>query len=474
MKNLVTLTDEKLVAEFIDRARTAQKKFEDFNQEQVDDVVTGVAYAGYKNAEALAKLAVEETGLGKYDDKVAKNRRKTLGTLRDLKGARSMGVIHVDEERGITEFAKPVGVVAAITPVTNPGATVINNILITLKGRNAVILAPHPKGERTCAEAVRLAHEEMAKLGAPLDLVQLFSLKAADKRQSKLRAQQLMGEVDIVLVTGGAANVKAAYSSGTPALGVGRGNVPVIIDATADIADAANKVVRSKTFDHATSCSSENSLLIDERVYDEMMRALVDRGGLLLSSQQKALLQNAMWKDGLLSRDVVAQSPQAIAELAGIDNDKAEEAKFLLVEEEGIGEDYPFSGEKICPVLTLYKFTHFMEAVERVNRILDYQGKGHSCGIHSKTEEHIIQLAERTKVCRVLVNQAHCIGNGGDFANGLHFTLSMGAGTWGGNSTCDNITYKHFLNITRLAREIPAAVPTEEELWGDYLKRYGG
>ena len=471
---MITVTDEKMVAEFIDRARTAQRKFEDFNQEQVDDVVTGVAYAGYKNAAALAKLAVEETGLGKYDDKVAKNRRKTLGTLRDLKGARSVGVIHVDEERGITKLAKPVGVVAAITPVTNPAATVINNILITLKGRNAVILAPHPKGERTCTEVVRLAHREMAKLGAPADLVQLFSLKAADKQQSKLRAQQLMAEVDIVLVTAGPANVHAGYTSGTPALGVGRGNVPVIIDRTADIADAADKVVRSATFDHATSCSSENSLLIDERVYGEMIGALTDRGGLLLSSPEKANLQKVMWKNGLLSRNVVAQSPQTIAELAGIDNEKVPEAKFLLVEEEGIGEDYPFSGEKICPVLTLYKYTDFTEAVEKVNRILDYQGLGHSCGIHSKTEAHIIQLAENTKVCRVLVNQAHCLGNGGDFANGLDFTLSLGAGTWGGNSTCDNITYKHFLNITRLAREIPAAVPTEEELWGNYLKRYGG
>ena len=464
-----TITDQQLVTEVVDRARAAQERFTRATQAQVDEVVTGAAWAGYSNADHLARLAIEETGIGVLEDKAAKNRRKTLGTLRDLKGAKSVGVINVDRERGITEIAKPAGIVAALTPLTNPGATPINNIMITLKGRNAVILAPHPKGERTCAEVVRLVHRELAKLDAPLDLVQLFSLQAPDKAQSKQRANELMRQVDLVLATTGPPSVRAAYSSGTPALGVGLGNVPVIVDSSADIDVAADKIVRSKTFDNATSCSSENALVIAADVYQPMIEALRARGGYLVSAVEKASLQDAMWQGGSLSRHVVAQPATAIAARAGID---ASATKFLVVEEDGIGEQYPFSGEKLSPVLTVYRFAGFEQGLEIVKKILNYQGKGHSCGIHTRDEDHIGRLAEATDVCRVLVNQAHCIGNGGDFANGLAFTLSMGAGTWGRNSTCDNITYRHFLNITRIARPIAAAIPTEDEMFGEYLTQH--
>jgi sulfoacetaldehyde dehydrogenase len=431
--------------------------------------VTAAAWAGYSNADRLATLAVQETRIGIIEDKASKNRRKTLGTLRDLKGAKSVGVIRVDETRGIIEIAKPVGIIAALTPLTNPGATPINNIMIALKGRNALILAPHPKAERTCAEVVRLVHLEMAKLGVPQNLVQLYSLRAADKAQSKQRAEELMRLVDLVLVTAGPANVKAAYRSGTPALGVGLGNVPVIVDSSADLEDAADKIVRSKTFDNATSCSSENSLLVQDSIYAPMIDALKVRHGYLVPSRERALLQAVMWPDGALSRSVVAQSAAVIARLAGIN---AGDARFLIVEEEGIGKSYPFSGEKLSPVLTLYRFATFQEAVDKVNRILEHQGIGHSCGIHTKNEEQVVWLANAVKVCRVLVNQAHCIGNGGDFANSLDFTLSMGAGTWAGNSCCDNITYRHLLNITRIVRTIPMVVPTEEEMFGEYLERH--
>lgn len=462
-----------LLQDVLRKARVAQQIFETYSQEQVDDVVAGAAWAGYTNASMLAKLAVEETGLGNYEDKLQKNRRKTLGTFRDLKGARSVGVIRVDEEKGITEIAKPVGIVAAFTPLTNPGATVINNIMIALKGRNAIILAPHPKGDKTCAAVVKAVHGELKKIGAPLDLVQHFSLVAADKASSKQRAQELMQSVDLVLVTGGPANVKAAYSSGTPALGVGVGNVPVIIDASADIPDAAEKIARSKTFDNATSCSSENSMVVDASVYDTVLEALTARGGCVLTAEEKARLQSFMWPGGSLNRNVVGQPASAIAQGAGLTRPQAANATFLMVEEEGIGEGFPFSDEKMSPVLTVYRAADFESAVNTVIKILEFEGYGHSCGIHSRDAGQIARLAEAVNVARVLVNQAHCVGNGGDFANGLNFTLSMGAGTWGGNSTCDNITYKHLLNITRLARVIPAVVPTEEELWGDYLKKYG-
>ncbi|MFQ5882126.1 MAG: aldehyde dehydrogenase family protein [Candidatus Methylomirabilales bacterium] len=470
------MRDREVVEALVTRARAAQRQYGEYNQEQVDEVVTAVAWAGYKkeNAEALARLAFEETGIGNYEDKVAKIRRKTLGALRDLRGAKSVGVIDVDEARGITQIAKPMGVVAAILPVTNPAATAINNIMITLKGRNAVILAPHPKGERTCAEVIRLVHHEMAKLKAPLDLVQYLSLKAADKAASRVRSQELMRQVDFVFVTSGPTNVRVAYSSGTPAHGVGPGNVPVIIDASADIPDVVRKIVASKTFDYATSCSSENALVIEASVYDAVIRGLQAYGGYLVTPEEKPQLQEAMWKDGGLNRAIVAQSARVIAELAGLKKRGALESKLLIVEEEEIGEAFPFSGEKLSVVLTAYKYTHFDEALEKVNRILAYMGLGHSCGIHSKNEQHIQRLAESAKVARVLVNQAHCFGNGGNFDNGLDFTLSMGAGSWGKNSTCDNIAYKHFLNITRLARVIPAQIPSEDELWGGYLKRYGG
>jgi len=456
------------VREVMARARKAQREYESYAQEQVDAIVTGAAWAGYSNAELLAKSAVEETGLGNYQDKVAKNRRKTLGTLRDLKHARSVGVLIEDKARGITEIAKPVGVVAASTPVTNPAATPIHNIMVTLKGRNAVVLAPHPKADETCATLVRLVNDELRKVGAPENIVQHFSLKAEDKVRSKELLRELMEAADLVLVTAGPANVKAAYRSGTPALGVGRGNVPVLVDASADIEDAAEKIARSSTFDYATSCSSENSLLVEESVYDKVLSALRARGAHLVSPDEKSLLAEALWKKGALNRRLVAQSPRVIAEAAGI---AATDAKFFLVEEEGTGKDFPFSGEKIAPVVAVYRWREFSTAVETIERILEYQGLGHSIGIHSHNEDRIQLLAHRLRVCRVLVNQAHCIGNGGDFANGLDFTLSLASGTWGGNSTSDNITYRHFLNITRLSRLIPATPPTEEELFADHWKR---
>ena len=470
---MAVVVDTKGVAEYVARARAAQQIYEGYSQQQVDQAVAAVGWAGFKNAETLARLAIDETGIGNYDDKVTKNRRKTLGTLRDLKGARSVGVIREDPARGLTEIAKPVGVVAALTPVTNPGATAVNNVMIVLKGGNAILLAPHPMGENTCAKVVELARQALGRVGAPEDLVQYVSLRASSKEESKRRAQALMQQVDLALVTGGPANVRMAYSSGTPALGVGVGNAPVILDETAEIEAAADRIVQSKIFDCATSCSSENALVIQTGIYDAVLRALQSRGGYVVSTDEKSRLQATMWKDGTLSRSVVAQPASTIARLAGLAAETALDARFLIVEEDGIGKMYPFSGEKMSPVLTVYRYTTFEDALDKVARILDYQGKGHSCGIHSSNDDHITRLARAAKVSRVLVNQAHCIGNGGDFANGFDFTLSLGAGTWGGNSTCDNITYRHFLNVTRLARPIPPSVPTEQELWGDYFAKYG-
>lgn len=453
----------------MERARAAQAIFEGYDQQQVDDVVAGAAWAIYRpdRAKALAELAVRDTGLGNVEDKIAKNQRKTMGTLRDLTGAPSVGVLHEDPERGITEYAKPVGVVAAVCPSTNPAATPLNKTLMALKGGNAVVLSPSPKGASTCRLLVEYLHEELGKVGAPRDLVQYLP------EPSKALTNELMRQADLVVVTGSQRNVRQAYSSGTPAIGVGAGNAPVIVDADADVADAAEKIHRSKTFDYATSCSSENSVHVHTAVYDRTLRALEDQGGYLLTPEEKDRLAAVMWPEGKLSSAVTAQSPGKIAALAGLDAPAARSASFFLVEEDGVGPGCPFSGEKLSVVLTVYRFSELDAALERIQRLLDHQGAGHSCGIHTNTPANADLVAARLRVARVLVNQAHCFGTGGGFDNGLGFTLTMGAGTWAGNSISDNLSYRHFLNITRLARVIPPRVPTEDELWGRYFEIYG-
>lgn len=459
------------IIELVTRARTAQQQIEGYDQEKVNELVTAVAWALYKeeNADYLARLGVEETGMGNVRDKFIKNRRKTLGTLRDLldPSAKSVGVVEVDEKTGITQIAKPVGVVGALTPLTNPAATPVNKTMMILKGRNAVILAPHPRGKKTCAETVRLVHHEMEKVKAPLDLVQFI------REPSKELTQELMRQVDLVVATGGQPMVRAAYSSGRPALGVGAGNAVVIIDPTADIERATDKIVASKTFDYATSCSSENSLILHVSIYERVIDALKRKGGYLVSPEEKKALQEAAFKDGHVNPGIVGQAPRVIASLAGIPEEKTEGVRFIIVEETGIGREYPFSGEKLSVILAVYRYDEFEEALDKAEKILEYEGKGHSCGIHSTDEDHIMALAQRMKVSRILVNQAQAFGNGGNFDNGLNFTLTMGCGTWGGNSISENLSYKHFINITRLSRVIPEIIPTEEQLWGNYLRKYG-
>jgi sulfoacetaldehyde dehydrogenase len=460
---------ERVVTDMVRRARVAQAQFEGYSQERVDHVVAAVAWAIAEpgRARELAEVAVRDTGLGNVEDKTVKNRRKTMGTLRDLTGAKSVGIISENRESGITEYAKPMGIVAAVCPSTNPAATPANKTMMALKGGNAIILSPSPKGASTCALLVRHIHEQFDRLGAPRDLVQYLP------DPSKALTFELMRQADFVVVTGSQKNVRAAYSSGTPAIGVGVGNAPVIIDADADLADAAEKIRRSKTFDYATSCSSENSLHIHADVYDAAINALCSQGAYLLSPDEKRRLQQVMWPDGKLSAAISAQPPGKIAALAGLNGPGAQDAEFFLVEEDSYGPGHPFSGEKLSVVLTVYRFADLDEAIDRIQGILDFQGAGHSCGIHTRNDERARHVAERLRVARVLVNQAHCFGTGGGFDNGLGFTLTMGAGTWAGNSISHNLSYRDFLNITRLARVIPALEPTEEDLWASYFATYG-
>jgi sulfoacetaldehyde dehydrogenase len=315
---------------------------------------------------------------------------------------------------------------------------------------------------------VGFVHDELAKVGAPRDLVQHL-----DAPVTKELTRELMRAADLVVATGSQSNVRAAYSSGTPAFGVGAGNVAVIIDASADVDDAAAKIASSKCFDNATSCSSENSVIIVDPIYARALQSLVASGGVLLDAGEKARLAATMWPDGRLSPAVTAQSAPRIAALAGLDRPEVTRARFLMVDESGAGRAHPFSGEKLSPVLAVYRARDFAHACDIVRAIYAYQGAGHSVGIHTRDDAHVMHLGLELPVSRVIVNQAHCFATGGNFDNGLPFSLSMGCGTWGRNSFSDNLAYRHYLNITRIARTIPERIPTEEDVLGDYFRRYG-
>ncbi len=461
------------IAAIVARAREAQRAVDGWSQTEVDAMVTATGWAIVEPSRnrALAELAVQDTGLGNVADKIAKNRRKTMGLLRDLAGARSVGVIADDPDNGMIEIARPVGVVAAITPSTNPGATPANNIINALKGRNAIVVAPSPKGASTLALLLTFMHAELDRVGAPRDLVQALPTPV-----SREHTFELMRQADLVVATGSQTNVRAAYSSGTPAIGVGAGNVAVIVDETADLADAANKIARSKTFDNATSCSSENSVIAIEPVADALLAALAREGGVLLDGEETRRLQDEMFPEGKLAAPVIAQDAQAIAALAGLVRPELDRARFLIVGETGVGDAHPFSGEKLSPVLAFYRVPDFAAAKALAERILRHQGAGHSIGLHTNVADRALALGLTLPVCRVIVNQAHCFATGGSFDNALPFSLSMGCGTWGGNSISDNLGYRHFLNITRVVHPLaPSRVrePTEDELFGDYRRRYG-
>ncbi|HUZ67523.1 MAG TPA: aldehyde dehydrogenase family protein, partial [Beijerinckiaceae bacterium] len=387
--------------------------------------------------------------------------------LRDLMRVKSVGVIEEDRAHGLVKYAKPVGVVAVITPSTNPGATPVNKAMMAIKGKNAVIIAASPAGWTTTSYVVTLMREELAKIGAPQDLVQILPAPV-----SKARMQELMEKADLIVATGSQDNVRRAYQSGTPAIGVGAGNVPVIIDETADLDDAAQKIALSKTFDNSTSCSSENSLVIVDAVYEQAIKALERAGGYLATPSERERIERALWPDGKLSRTLIARNADVFAQGCGL-SPQAQGKRFFMVEETGVGPKHPFSGEKLSLALTVYRAADFEAAAKRVREILDYQGRGHSCGLHTKDPGRGRALAESVDVVRVLINQAHTVGNGGSFDNGLNFTLSMGCGTWGGNSISENLNYRHFLNITHLVTTIPEDKPSEEDLFGAYWAKWG-
>ncbi len=458
----------RMISALVSRARDAQQIYSAYNQQQLDEVVTAVAWTLLEpaNNRRLSEQAVADTGLGQIKDKITKNHRKTLGLLRDLKNTPTTGVIAEHPKLGLTEIARPVGVVGAVVPSTNPVATPYNMTLNALKCGNAIILAPSPKGQAVCEEVVSLMRNALLQVGAPRDLVQKLPQPV-----SKNTTYELMHKVDLVVVTGSSNNVRAAYSSGTPAIGVGAGNVPSIVDETADLNAAAAKIVASKAFDNATSCSSENSLIVVDEVYDGMLAALQLQGARVLTTEEKNRLQAVMWVEGKLSRDITGKSTAHILAAAGI-NPKIQEPSIIAVEEERPVTQSPFSDEKLSPVLTVFRARNFAHACELANALLDIKGKGHSISIHSQNQQRIMQLGLQLPVCRVIVNQSHCFATGGSFDNGLPFSLSMGCGTWGRNSISNNLHYRHYLNTTRIVRTIVPDEPALEEIFGNFWRKY--
>jgi len=457
------------VAQLIQQAREAQVQLETYDQAAVDELVIAAAWALVNpvNNQKLSELAVKETGLGKVEDKITKNHRKTLGLLRDLRDAKTVGVISRNPELGIVEIARPVGIVGAIVPSTNPVATPMNMILNALKCRNAIILSPSPKGQPSCTRLIELIYLELDRIGAPRNLVQTLPTPV-----SKDLSMEMLKQVDLVVVTGSQNNVRAAYTCGTPAFGVGAGNVTSLVDETADLTAAASKIKASKTFDNATSCSSENSVIMVEAIYNDMLQAFTNVNACLLTVDETAALQAALWHNGHLNAAMLAKPVSVMCEVAGITRAAACQADFLMVEENGAGTEFPFSGEKMALVLTLYRANDFAHAKQVACNILNYQGKGHSLSLHSQDNSRAEILGQEMPVCRVIVNQAHCFATGGSFDNGLPFSLSMGCGTWGGNITDQNVHYRHFMNVTKVVRTIAPREVTVDELFGDYQRRH--
>tara|TARA_X000000368_G_scaffold52703_1_gene37572 strand:+ start:1969 stop:3363 length:1395 start_codon:yes stop_codon:yes gene_type:complete len=452
----------------INRSREAQKQIENYTQEQVDELIRAMVWSVAKPgmAEEIAQFTVDETQLGNYDGKFLKIQRKTRATLMDIIDDKSVGVLEEDSERAIVKIAKPMGVIGALSPSTNPEATPVIKSIHAIKGRNSIIVAPHPRAKLTNKKICDLMREAIVKCGAPADLVQAIEIPSLEL------TNELMAQCDRVLATGGGAMVNAAYSSGTPALGVGVGNAVITVDETADLDDAAEKIKISKTLDLAASCSSDNSVILVNSIYDEMISKLKDKGGFLVNEEQKQKLKETLWdEEGHLNTAIVAQPAEKIADMAGIEI--PEGTGFYIVPETGWGEDFPFSGEKLSVIMALYKADDIGHAIELTNNIQSYQGQGHSCGIYSNSDENIMKLANSTKTSRVMVNQPQAASNSGNLWNGMRQTFSLGCGSWGGNGTNNNISWRDLINETWVSKPLNQTkeLISDEELFGDVMNK---
>ncbi len=456
------------VAQLMERGRKAQAIAEKFSQEDVELLTGAVAYELTKPDLALeiGELLVKESGMGNAVDKQKKMLAKVKSTYYQMKGKISVGLYEVDESIGRETYARPMGVIGAILPVTNGEATPVIKSMMALKTRNAIIQAPHPKARQTNKMVCDIIRGVIGKLGYPEDLVQAV----APEMVSIQTSGEVFKQCDFILATGGTPMVIQAYSSGTPAIGVGTGNVVCFVDETADLAPAADMIARSKSFDNATSCSTENNIIVFESIYDDFMAAMAKEGCVLIKegTQEKENLKRYLWpetpKNHQLNRDAVAKSAEEIAAGAGFKVPAG--TRVLMAEEnDGFGNDYPFTGEKLSPVAGVMKARDFEHALEICHKILDYQGKGHSVGIHTKLKERVDRLGAEIPVCKVCWNLPQSLSNSGSWTCGFPASLTLGCGTWGNNSISHNATWKDLLNFTYVCREIPSYQPTDEALF---------
>ena len=456
------------IGKLVERSRKAQKQIENYTQEQVDELIRAMVWCVAKPgmAEEIAQFTVDETQLGNYEGKFLKIQRKTRATLMDIINDKSVGILEEDKERAIVKIAKPMGVIGALSPSTNPEATPVIKAIHAIKGRNSIIVAPHPRAKLTNKKICDLMRSAIEACGAPADLVQGIEIPSLDL------TNELMAQCDRVLATGGGAMVTAAYSSGTPALGVGVGNAVITVDETADLDDAAEKIRMSKTLDFAASCSSDNSVILVNEIYENMMSKLTEKGGYLVNDEEKEKLKNTLWDDeGHINTAMVAQPAEKIANMANIDI--PEGTQFYIVPENGWGKEHPFSGEKMSVIMALYKADNIDHAIELTNNIQAYQGQGHSCGIYSNSDDNIMRLANATKTSRVMVNQPQAASNSGNLWNGMRQTFSLGCGSWGGNGTNNNISWRDLINETWVSKPLSQSkeLMSDEDLFGDVMDK---
>lgn len=461
MARPISEEEKQYAQDLLARGRLAQKQIETLDQAAVDRAIQAVAWAtsNEKTFTRLARMGVDESGLGDWEGRPNK-RFKIKGVLRDALRQKSIGVVEEIPEKGLLKYAKPVGVIAALVPTTNPALTPPGMGIYALKAKNAVIFSPHPRAKKTTIETVAVMRKALNKIGLPEDLY------VCAERPSIPLAQELMAICDLTIATGGPAMAKSAHSSGKPAYAAGQGNSTMVIDETADIKEAANNTMLSKMSDFGSGCSADGNLVVEATIYDAFLEQLQQEGGYLVNDEQKAKLEPVLWQDGHRTIDTIACPARVIAEKAGFTI--PEDKKFLIVKEERIGKDYPFSTEKLGTLLSIFKYSGFENALKMVEQIYATQGRGHSCGIYSFNDEHIHQLALTAPVSRMMVRQPQSKANAGSFTNGMPMTSSMGCGVWAGNISNENISLKHYLNYTWVSRPTPEDRPSDQELYGEF------
>ena len=454
------MTNEEIIRGFVESAKKAQSVIETYDQEKIDSIVKMFAKVIFDNADPLAKMAAEETRMGVYEDKIKKNQGKARIIWNSMKGKKSMGILRYIEEEGLVEVAKPMGVIGAVTPCTNPIVTPMCNAMFAVKGKNVVIIAPHPRAKKCAKRMKELYDAELVKMGVPTDIYQVIEEPSIEL------TGELMKQVDVVIATGGMGMVRAAYSSGKPSFGVGAGNVQCIIDKGYDPSVAVPKIITGRIFDNGIICSGEQTAIVHKDDYDAVIAEFKKNGAYYAEDKAEVdRLREAIFPGGRIDKNVVGQPVAKIAELAKIDIPAG--TKLIVIKAPAYGKDDYLSKEKMCSVLTAYAYNDWDEALAIATANLNVEGRGHSASIHSNSKENVEYAMEKLTVSRIVVNQICSTMNGGAFVNGLNPTTTLGCGSWGNNSISENLTWTHLINVSRIAYVIPGRTqPSDDEIWG--------